>query len=159
MAQLTRVTKFFSADAGLRERKWYIVDATDKPLGRLASKVAMVLLGKHKPTFTPNSDMGDYVIILNAEKVALSGKKLETKTKFSHSGYPGGARYEKVKHLMVEKPERVIHLAVKGMVPKTHLGRKMLLKLNIYRGEKHPHSAQKPEPIPASLLKSSKEGK
>lgn len=159
MAQLTRVTKFFSADEGLKQRKWYIVDATDKPLGRLASKVAIVLLGKHKATFTPNADMGDHVIVINADKVALSGKKLETKIKFSHSGYPGGARYDKVKHLMDEKPERVIQLAIKGMVPKTHLGRKMLLKLNVYKGEKHPHSAQKPEPMPATLLKSSKEGK
>jgi large subunit ribosomal protein L13 len=150
MAELTKLTKHFSA--GAAARKWYVVDAKGKSLGRLASRIALVLSGKHKPTYTPNSDQGDHVIVLNAEQVRLTGKKVETKIKFRHSGYPGGAVYAPVKQLLQTRPERLVSLAVRGMLPKTHLGRKMLLKLNVYRGTEHPHAAQKPEPLPARLL-------
>lgn len=150
MAELTKVTKHFnSADA---KRRWYVVDASGKSLGRLAGRIALVLSGKHKVTYTPNSDQGDHVVVLNAGKVRLTGKKADTKTKFRHSGYPGGAMHVPVKDLLKTRPERVVELAVKGMLPKTTLGRKMILKLNVYRGEEHPHKAQQPEPLPARLL-------
>lgn len=150
MAELTKVTKHFSADEA--SRKWYVVDAKGKSLGRLAGRIALVLSGKHKPTYTPTSDQGDHVVVLNAEQVRLTGTKVETKTKFRHSGYPGGAVYSPVKKMLQTHPDRVIGLAVRGMLPKTHLGRKMLLKLNVYKGSEHPHLAQKPEPLPARLL-------
>jgi large subunit ribosomal protein L13 len=150
MAELTKVTKHFSSAEA--KRRWYLVDASGKSLGRLAGRVALVLSGKHKPAYTPTSDQGDHVVVLNAGKVRLTGKKMDTKTKFRHSGYQGGGVHEPVKDMMQTKPERVVELAVKGMLPKTHLGRKMLLKLNIYKGEEHPHKAQNPEPLPARLL-------
>jgi large subunit ribosomal protein L13 len=126
-------------------KKWFIIDAEGKTLGRLAGQIAKVLQGKHKPTYTPHIDMGDFVVVINAEKVALTGRKMEQKTYFRHTGYPGGARISHIKDVMEKHPERVIEHAVKGMLPKTILGKKMIKKLKVYAGEKHPHDAQKPE--------------
>ncbi len=132
------------AKPGEIDRKWWIIDATDQPLGRLASRVAFILRGKHKPTFTPSVDMGDSVIIVNASKVKLTGKKAEQKIYFSHSGYPGGDRYIPFKDMIRRKPERVVEVAVKGMLPKNRLGRQIAKRLFVYRGAAHPHQAQKP---------------
>ena len=129
------------------DRKWYVVDASDKTLGRLASNVAHVLRGKHKPQFTPNNDVGDFVVIVNAEKVKLSGKREELKTLFHNTGYPGGGRVESVRELLKTRPEYVMEHAVKGMIPKNRLGRQMIRKLKVYRGPEHPHAAQKPEEL------------
>lgn len=126
-------------------KKWFIINAEGKTLGRLAGQIAKILQGKHKPTYTPHIDMGDYVVVINAEKVALTGRKMEQKTYFRHTGYPGGARISNVKDVIDKHPERVIEHAVKGMLPKTILGKKMIKKLKIYAGENHPHEAQKPE--------------
>jgi large subunit ribosomal protein L13 len=126
------------------DRKWFVVDANGKNLGRLASRVAHILRGKHKPTFTPNFDLGDHVIVLNAEKVALSPKRVELKEYFHSTMYPGGARFESFKEMIAVKPEWVFERAVKGMLPHNRLGRKMLKKLKVYRGESHPHAAQEP---------------
>ena len=127
------------------ERKHYIVDAEGQILGRLASAVAYLLRGKGKVNYAPNLDMGDFVIVVNASKIELSGKKLDRKTYFRHSGYPGGAKYIPMKKLMAERPEEVVRRAVRGMLPKTKLGRKMLKKLRVYAGSEHPHEAQRPE--------------
>ena len=127
------------------ERKNYIVDAEGQILGRLASAVAYLLRGKGKVNYAPNLDMGDFVIVVNASKIELSGKKLDRKTYFRHSGYPGGAKYIPMKKLMAERPEEVVRRAVRGMLPKTKLGRKMLKKLRVYAGSEHPHEAQRPE--------------
>lgn len=127
------------------ERKWYVVDATDMVLGRLASQVATILRGKNKPTFTPNVDTGDNVIIVNCDKVVLTGKKLEQKKYIYHTGYVGGLKEIKYEKLMAEKPEFAVELAVKGMLPKNPLGRKMIKKLHCYRGAEHEQQAQKPE--------------
>jgi len=126
-------------------RKWYIIDATDKVLGRLASDVAKILRGKHKPIFTPHVDTGDHVVIINADKVKLTGKKLEQKQYRYHSGYPGGLKEVSYQTLMAKQPEKAITIAVKGMIPHNRLGREMLKKLRVYRGAKHPHQAQRPE--------------
>jgi large subunit ribosomal protein L13 len=125
-------------------RKWWIVDAENQPLGRLASKVASVLRGKHKPTFTPHVDTGDYVIVVNAAKVKLTGSKAAQKMYYRHSGYPGGIRGESFNHLLQRRPDVPIQRAVKGMLPKTTLGRKTLEKLKVYGAADHPHQAQKP---------------
>jgi len=127
------------------ERKWYIVDATDKTLGRLASEVAKVLRGKHKTIYTPNVDVGDFVIITNAEKVAVTGNKAQQKMYYRHSRHPGGLKGTVFSSLLKTKPEKIIEFAVKGMLPHTKLGTQMLKKLKVYRGEEHPHQAQKPE--------------
>ncbi|KPU26793.1 50S ribosomal protein L13 [Caloranaerobacter sp. TR13] len=137
--------KSFLAKPQEIERKWYIIDAEGKTLGRLASEVAKILRGKHKPIYTPHVDTGDHVIIINAEKIVLTGKKLEQKYYRYHTGYPGGLREIPYKKLMAENPEKVIFLAVKGMLPKNRLGRKMIKKLRVYRGSEHNHQAQKPE--------------
>ncbi|HIP92365.1 MAG TPA: 50S ribosomal protein L13 [Thermotoga sp.] len=129
------------------EKKWYIVDAKGKTLGRLASRIACVLMGKHKPEYTPHVDTGDYVIVVNADKVVLTGKKLDQKLYYRHSGYPGGLKVISARQMLQKHPERVIYLAVKRMLPKTALGRKMLKKLKVYASPDHPHSAQKPEPL------------
>ncbi len=126
------------------KRKWYIVDAEGKILGRIASKIAAVLRGKNKVVFTPHVDTGDYVIVTNAEKVRLSGKKEEKKIYQSHSGYPGGYKEEKFSSMIKRNPVKVIHLAVRGMLPKTRLGDAMIKKLKVYKGPKHPHTAEKP---------------
>lgn len=127
------------------QRKWYLIDASEKPLGRLASEVAKILKGKNKPIYTPNTDVGDHVIIINAEKVVLTGKKLEQKLYRRHSLYPGGLKEIQYKHIMNNKPELAIMHAVKGMLPKNSLGRQMLKKLRVYRGSEHNNQAQKPE--------------
>lgn len=139
--------KTFMAKSQEVERKWLIVDADGKPLGRLASEVAKLLRGKHKPTYTPHVDTGDHVIVLNAEKVVLTGKKLEQKMFRHYSGYPGGMKEIKYKHFMATKPERAVELAIKGMLPKNSLGRAMYRKLKVYKGTQHDHQAQKPEAI------------
>lgn len=139
--------KTFMAKSQEVERKWLIVDADGKPLGRLASEVAKLLRGKHKPTYTPHVDTGDHVIVLNAEKVVLTGKKLEQKMYRHYSGYPGGMKEIKYKHFMATKPERAVELAIKGMLPKNSLGRAMYRKLKVYKGTQHDHQAQKPEAI------------
>src|SRR5215510_1383054 len=132
------------------ERKWYLVDAQDKVLGRLATQVATVLRGKHKTTFAPHMDVGDHVVVINAEKVHLTGRKLTAKTYRWHSGYIGGLREVTADRMLRTHPERVIEWAVQGMLPKGRLGRAMAKKLKVYRGAEHPHAAQKPEPLPES---------
>lgn len=127
------------------EKKWYLIDAADKTLGRLSSKIAKILMGKHKPVWSPNVDTGDFVVVVNAEKVKVTGKKLDEKIYYRHSGYPGGFKQETLRSLMKRKPEMVIKLAVRGMLPKTKLGNKMIKKLKVYKGENHPHQAQNPQ--------------
>lgn len=127
------------------EKKWYLVDAEGKVLGRLATEIADRLRGKHKPTYSPNLDMGDNIIVINAEKVVLSGSKSNDKEYFSHSHYPGGEKFTNIKKVIKEKPEFVIQHAVKGMLPKTKLGKQLIGNLKIYAGTDHPHTAQKPE--------------
>ncbi len=129
------------------KRDWYIVDATGKTLGRFASKIAHILMGKHKPNFVKHLDLGDYVIVINVDKIVLTGKKLSTKKYYHHSGYPGGLKEIVYEELMKEKPGFVLKKAVKGMLPKNKLARKMLKKLKVYSGSKHPHQAQKPKII------------
>ncbi|MCD8204954.1 MAG: 50S ribosomal protein L13 [Coprobacillus sp.] len=133
------------------ERKWYVVDATGLPLGRLCSFVAQVLTGRNKPTYTPNVDCGDYVIIINAEKVSFSGKKLDQKKYYNVSGYAGGLRTRTTKEMVEKYPEELIERCVHGMVPKTKLGRAMEKKLFVYKGSEHPHAAQKPEPLEVKM--------
>ena len=127
------------------ERSWYVIDATDVVLGRLASHAAQLLRGKHKPVFAPHVDAGDFVIIINAEKVALTGKKLEQKLAYRHSGYPGGLRATRYAELLEKNPERAIEKAVKGMLPKNSLAAQQLSKLKVYKGAEHPHTAQQPQ--------------
>lgn len=129
------------------ERQWYVIDATDVVLGRLASQVATLLRGKHKPIFAPHVDTGDFVIVINAEKIALSGNKLEQKKAYRHSGYPGGLRAVSYGELMEKRPDRAVEKAVRGMLPKNALGRKMAKKLKVYAGGEHPHQAQQPVPF------------
>ena len=137
--------KSFMARPATIERKWYVVDATGCTLGRLASEVAKVLRGKNKPTFTPHMDCGDYVIIVNADKVKVTGKKLDQKIYYNHSEYVGGMRETTLREMMAKKPEKVVELAVKGMLPKGTLGRSMFDKLHVYAGPDHQQAAQKPE--------------
>ncbi len=137
--------KTYIATPSTIQRKWYLVDATDKTLGRLAAEVAKVLRGKNKPTFTPNMDTGDYVIVINADKVKLTGKKLVQKTYFHYTGYMGGDRFVKAADMLKDKPTRMVELAVKGMVPHNRLGSQIFSKLFVYAGPEHPHAAQKPE--------------
>ena len=135
----------FMANPDKIERKWYVVDAEGCTLGRLASEVASVLRGKYKPVFTPHVDTGDYVIVINAEKIKVTGKKLDQKIYYSHSDYVGGMKETTLREMMNKKPEKVIELAVKGMLPKGPLGRQMIKKLHVYAGAEHGHEAQKPE--------------
>jgi large subunit ribosomal protein L13 len=137
--------KTFQAKPQEVERKWYIVDAEGKTLGRLTSQIASILRGKHKPIFTPNVDTGDFVVVVNAEKVKLTGNKLKDKIYYRHSLYPGGLKSTTAEVMLKRKPEDVIRLAVKGMLPKTPLGRLMFRKLKVYKGNVHPHESQKPE--------------
>ena len=137
--------KTFMASPATIERKWYVVDATGHTLGRLASEVAKVLRGKNKPIFTPHMDCGDYVIIVNADKVNVSGKKLDQKIYYNHSDYVGGMKETTLREMMAKKPEKVMELAVKGMLPKGPLGRSMFKKLHVYAGPDHEQAAQKPE--------------
>ena len=134
--------------SGEIEQKWYVVDAEGKTLGRLATRLATILRGKHKPIFTPHVDVGDFVVVINAEKVALTGRKLESKEYFRHSGYIGGIKSTSIERMLTTKPtEGVLH-AVKGMMPKSRLGRAQFGKLKVYAGPDHPHEAQQPEPLP-----------
>ena len=135
----------FMANPAKVERKWYVVDATGYTLGRLASEVAKVLRGKNKPIFTLHIDTGDYVIIVNAEKIKVTGKKLDQKIYYHHSDYVGGMKETTLREMLAKKPEKVVELAVKGMLPKGPLGREMFTKLHVYAGAEHPHTAQKPE--------------
>lgn len=137
--------KTFMASPATIERKWYVVDATNMTLGRLASEVAKVLRGKNKAIFTPHIDTGDYVIVINAEKVKVTGKKLDQKIYYHHSDYVGGMKETTLREMLAKKPEKVIELAVKGMLPKGPLGRQMYTKLHVYAGPEHQHAAQKPE--------------
>ncbi|HHH31674.1 MAG TPA: 50S ribosomal protein L13 [Polyangiaceae bacterium] len=136
-----------SVQADQVERKWHVIDAADQTLGRLASRIAVILRGKHRPSFTPNADTGDFVVVINAEKIKLTGNKLETKFYQRHSGIPGGFKEESYRHLLERKPEFVIEKAVRGMLPKTRLGRKIRKKLKVYAGPNHPHAAQKPQAL------------
>lgn len=132
------------------ERQWFVVDAAGQPLGRLASRIATILKGKHKPIYSPHLDVGDFVVVVNAEKVHLSGKKLEQKEYHHHSGYPGGLKTEKVSRVLQTHPTRVVERAVKGMLPHNALGTHMLGKLKVYAGPTHPHAAQGPRPLPST---------
>ena len=134
------------------ERTWHVIDATDVVLGRLASQAAQLLRGKHKPTFAPHVDTGDFVIIINADKVALTGAKLEQKKAYRHSGYPGGLRATSYTELMAKNPERAVEKAIRGMLPKNSLARQQLSKLKVYAGDTHPHQAQKPVPYEISQV-------
>ncbi len=137
--------KSFMASPATSERKWYVVDATGHTLGRLSAEIAKVLRGKNKPIFTPHIDTGDYVIVVNADKIKVTGKKMEQKIYYNHSDYPGGMRETTLKEMMAKKPESVITLAVKGMLPKGPIGSQMLKKLHVYAGPEHEQAAQKPE--------------
>ena len=139
--------KTYAARESEIERRWYVVDAADETLGRLASRIAHVLEGKHKPTYQPNLDSGDHVIVLNAKRIAVSANKRETKLYIRHSGYPQGYKEETLGQLLERRPEEVIRRAVKGMLPKTTLGVQQLRKLKVYAGADHPHQAQRPEPL------------
>ena len=137
----------FIANPAKVERKWYVVDATGYTLGRLASEVAKVLRGKNKPVFTPHVDTGDYVIVVNADKIKVTGKKLDQKIYYHHSDYVGGMKETTLREMLAKKPEKVVELAVKGMLPKGPLGREMFTKLHVYAGAEHPHAAQQPEAL------------
>ncbi|RLD98042.1 MAG: 50S ribosomal protein L13 [Aquificota bacterium] len=139
-----RTPKTYMAKPGEVERRWYVVDAKDKVVGRLASRIAMILMGKHKPHYTPHVDTGDFVVVINASRVRFTGKKWEQKCYYRHSGYPGGLKVRRAKDLLEKRPEEILRHAVKGMLPKNNLGRRLLRKLKIYPGETHPHEAQKP---------------
>jgi large subunit ribosomal protein L13 len=141
------ITKTYTLRESEIERRWYVVDATDQTLGRLASRVAHVLEGKHKPSYTPNLDSGDHVIVLNASRIAVTRDKLESKVYVRHSGYPAGLKQETLGHLLQRRPEEVIRRAVKGMLPRNRLGAQQLRKLKIYAGSDHPHQAQQPEQL------------
>ena len=143
--------KTYMANPDKIERKWYVVDASEYTLGRLASEVAKVLRGKNKPEFTPHVDTGDYVIVVNAAKVKLTGKKLIQKTYFRHSGYQGGTTFTTAGHMLERFPERVLEHAIKGMLPKNRLGAQMYRKLSVYAGPEHPHAAQKPEKLELNI--------
>ena len=139
--------KTYSATAADRERVWYVVDAEGQTLGRLATQIADTLRGKRKPQYTPHTDVGDFVVVLNAEKIAVTGNKLQSKRYWRHSGYPGGIRSRTLAEMLERRPEDVIRLAVRGMLPRNKLARKQLLKLKVYAGPEHPHEAQQPKPM------------
>ncbi|MEN3045004.1 MAG: 50S ribosomal protein L13 [Candidatus Hydrothermales bacterium] len=135
------------------ERKWYLVDLSGKVLGRAASRISMILMGKRKPLYSPHLDVGDFVVAINAEKIKVTGKKLKDKIYYHHSGYPGGIKAQKMKELLNKNPEKIIKLAVKRMLPKNKLGKKLIKRLKVYSGPNHPHMAQKPEPIEIEKIK------
>ncbi|NJO83927.1 MAG: 50S ribosomal protein L13 [Blastochloris sp.] len=137
--------KTYSQKASEVQRDWYVVDAADQVLGRIATQIATLLRGKHKPTFSPNLDGGDFVVVVNAEKVRLTGRKPDQKMYYRHSGYPGGFKQVPYKRMLAQHPDRILRFAVKGMLPKTRLGRRQLLKLKVYAGPTHPHRAQMPK--------------
>jgi large subunit ribosomal protein L13 len=142
-----KTLRTYSAKAGEVKRDWYIVDAEGQTVGRLASQVARVLRGKHKATYTPHIDTGDFVVVINADKVKMTGKRMDQKEYYRNTLYPGGARFEKFKDLIVTHPDRIIEYAVKGMLPKTSLGKKIGMKLKVYAGTEHPHAAQQPKQL------------
>ena len=144
---MSDVQKTYSMKASEVDKKWFIIDAENKILGRMATEIAMILRGKNKPTFTPHMDMGDNVVVINAEKILLTGSKSEDKYYFTHSQYPGGKKFTNIKKIKEKKPELIVEKAVKGMLPKTRLGRKIFKNLKVYTGSEHPHGAQKPEKI------------
>ena len=145
--KLSEQTRSISHENALRDRHWVLIDASERPLGRVATRAASVLRGKHRPDFTPNQDAGDFVIIINAGKVRLTGTKLEGKVYSRHTGYPGGVRKTSAARLMETRPERLLEAAVRGMLPKNRLGRRLFTKLKIYRGADHPHAAQQPQQV------------
>jgi large subunit ribosomal protein L13 len=147
------MNKTYSPKPGDINRLWYVVDATDLPLGRLASEVATILRGKHKPTYAPHVDGGDFVIVVNAEKVAVTSGKSQTKIYYRHSGYPGGIKAETFENLRQRRPEAIIERAVTGMLPKNKLGRQMARKLKVYAGSAHPHVAQSPQSLELKIRK------
>jgi len=149
-----RIQKTFVAKPADIEREWYVVDATDLTLGRLATQIASVLRGKHKPEYTPHEDVGDFVIVINAEKVQVTGRKLDQKMYYHHTGYPGGIKSITLRKQLQKHPERVIEHAVKGMLPRGPLGRRQFKKLKVYAGSEHPHQAQLPKPLPIAELAS-----
>jgi large subunit ribosomal protein L13 len=128
-------------------RKWFVVDADGKNLGRLASKIAQILRGKHKPVYSPHLDVGDYVVVINANRIAVTGKKMDNKMYYRHTGYPGGLREMNLRDMLVRHPTNAVKFAVRGMLPKNRLGRKMIRKLKVYAGPEHPHQAQQPEAL------------
>jgi large subunit ribosomal protein L13 len=140
------MTTYLAKPADVK-RKWYLIDADGKTLGRLAARVAILLRGKHKPTFTPHVDTGDHVVVINAGKIALTGDKLRTKTYIHHTGHPGGLKSVTAEHLHAKKPTELLERAIKGMLPKNPLGKQMARKLKVYAGADHPHKAQSPEPL------------
>ena len=150
---MPQTTYVMTKEQASSSRSWWVVDAADKPLGRLASEVAHVLRGKHKPQYTPHEDTGDFVIVVNADKVKLTGGKLDKKFYYHHSGIPGGFTAESYRHLLARNPTFPVEKAVKGMLPKGVLGRQMLTKLKVYATPDHPHAAQKPQPLPVRTAK------
>ncbi len=144
---MSNIQRTFSMKESEIEKKWYLIDAEGKILGRLATEIACILRGKKKPGFTPHMDMGDNVVVINAEKISLSGLKAEDKKYFTHSQYPGGEKFTSIKKIIEKKPEYIITHAVKGMIPKNRLGRKIMGNLKVYAGNEHPHDAQKPEKL------------
>ena len=145
------MTRTYSPKPGEAERCWYVVDAADMVVGRLSTAVARLLTGKNKPTYAPHMDMGDFVIVVNAEKVVLTGRKEEQKIYYRHSGKPGSLRQETAAHLRQRQPTRIVERAVRGMMPKSRLGRRQFKKLKVYAGDQHPHSAQQPQPFDLSI--------
>ena len=143
--KLSEQTRSVSRESALRDRRWLVLDAAERPLGRVASRAASLLRGKHRPDFTAHQDMGDFVVVINAAKVKLTGAKLNDKVYHRHTEYPGGIRTSSAGKLLESKPERLIEMAVRGMLPGNRLGRRLFTKLKIYRGAEHPHTAQKPE--------------
>lgn len=137
--------KTYSQKASEVQRDWYVVDAADKVLGRLATQIATLLRGKHKPTYTPSMDDGDFVIVINCEKIKITGRKSDQKIYYRHTGYPGGIKATPYKMMLAKHPDRILRIAVKGMLPKNRMGRKLLTKLRIYAGPRHPHAAQQPK--------------
>lgn len=146
LAMKRQKTRMLTKEEALLKRRWFLVDADGQVLGRLATAVAKILMGKHKPQYTPHNDSGDFVVVVNAKKIRITGKKLDQKEYLRYTGYPGGLRRRTLKEMLERSPDKVIRLAVKRMLPKNRLGRRMLSKLKIYDGDEHPHTAQKPEP-------------
>lgn len=144
---ITPVMRTYSARNETTSHSWYLVDATNKTLGRLASEIARRLRGKHKPVYTPHVDTGDYIVVINAEKIKVTGNKTKDKVYYSHSGFPGGIKEITFEKLLAKKPERVLEIAIKGMLPKNPLGRAMYRKLKVYAGTEHPHEAQQPQQL------------
>ncbi|MCL2587749.1 MAG: 50S ribosomal protein L13 [Firmicutes bacterium] len=145
-----KTQKSYVAKPAEVKREWLLIDGADRPLGRVASQVAMILRGKHKPTYTPHTDTGDFVVVINSDKLVLTGNKMEDKEYFSHSGFPGGAKYVQAKKMMANNSDRALERAIKGMLPKNSLGRQMFRKLKVHKGDTHPHEAQKPRLITAN---------